>query len=120
MTIEDPVFLLGLSFLLAHEMDAVRCHEWRIFPGLSALSDRWGLRIFVVLHIPLLYALLGAVASGPGAALVVALDVLFIVHMGLHLLFLRHPRNEFTDALSWILIVGSALSGAIDLLLRAV
>lgn len=119
MSIDDPVFLLGLSFLLVHELDAVRCHEWRIFPGLSALSDRWGLRLFVALHVPLLYALLGAIAAGSGATLVLALDLFFIVHLGLHLLFLRHPRNEFTDTLSWTLIAGAAISGGIDLLLRA-
>jgi len=43
MSMEAPFFLLGLSLLLVHELDAGRCHEWRMFPGLSALSDRWGL-----------------------------------------------------------------------------
>ena len=119
MSIEAPLFLLGLSLLLVHELDAVRCHEWRMFPGLSALSDRWGLRLFILLHVPLLYALMGAVAAGPGATLVTALDLFFILHLGLHLLFLRHPRNEFRDALSWTLIIGAAMSGGIDLLLRA-
>ena len=119
MSMEAPFFLLGVSLLLVHELDAVRCHEWRMFPGLSALSDRWGLRLFIFLHVPLLFALLGAVAAGPGATLVAALDVFFILHLGLHLLFLRHPRNEFRDALSWTLIVGTAVSGGIDLLLWA-
>ncbi|MFM9839711.1 MAG: DUF6713 family protein [Cyclobacteriaceae bacterium] len=32
-------FLLALTFILLHEMDAVRCKEWRIFPGLSLLND---------------------------------------------------------------------------------
>jgi hypothetical protein len=113
-----PFFLLGLAILLVHELDAVRCHEWRIFPGLSALSDRWGLRLFVLLHVPLLYALLWAVAAGPSTTLVVGLDLFLVLHLGLHLLFLRHPRNQFRDALSWTLIVGPALSGGIDLLWR--
>jgi hypothetical protein len=90
-----------------------------MFPGLSALSDRWGLRLFLLIHVPLLYALLGALAAGPGATLVAALDLFCLLHLGLHLLFLRHPRNEFRDALSWALIVGAALTGGIDLLLRA-
>jgi hypothetical protein len=114
---EAPFFLLGLSLLLVHELDAVRCHEWRIFPGLSALSDEWGLRIFIMLHIPMMYVLLGAVAAGPGAMLVTVLDLFVILHLGLHLLFLRHPRNEFRDRVSWTLIVGAAMSGGIDLLL---
>ncbi len=90
-----------------------------MFPGLSTLSDRRGLQLFIFLHVPLLYALLGAVTSGPDAALVIALDAFSVLHLGLHLLFLRHPRNEFRDALSWTLIVGAALVGGIDLLQRA-
>jgi hypothetical protein len=116
--IEAPFFMLGLALLLVHELDAVRCHEWRMFPGLSALSDRWALRLFMLLHIPLLYVLLGAVAAGPDPAWAVGLDYFFVVHLGLHLLFLRHPRNEFRDALSWTLIMGAAMSGGIDLLWR--
>lgn len=117
VSMEAPFFMLGLSLLLVHELDAVRCHEWRIFPGLSALSDEWGLRIFIVLHVPLIFVLLGAVAAGPGAMLVIVLDLFFVLHLGLHLLFLRHPRNEFGDRVSWTLIVGAAVSGGIDLLL---
>jgi hypothetical protein len=114
--IETPFFLLGLALLLVHELDAVRCHEWRMFPGLAALPDRWALRLFILLHVPLLYVLLGGVAAGPDTRLVVALDLFFVLHLGLHLLFLRHPQNEFRDALSWTLIVGAAMSGGIDLL----
>jgi len=116
---EAPFFLLGLALLLVHEMDAVRCREWRMIPGLSAPSDPWALRLFLLLHVPLLYTLLGAVAAGPDATLVTALDLFCLVHLGLHLIFLRHPRNEFRDALSWTLIVGAAMSGGIDLLWRA-
>ena len=112
-----PFFLFGLALLLVHELDAVRCHEWRIFPGLSALPDRWGLRLFVLLHVPLLYPLLAALAAGPSRTLVVALDLFFVLHLGLHLLFLRHPRNEFRDVLSWTLIVGAAMSGAVEMLI---
>jgi hypothetical protein len=116
VSIEAPFFLLGLTLLLVHELDAMRCHEWRIFPGLSALPDRWGLRLFILFHVPLLYVLLAAVAAGPEARVIVVLDLFFILHLGLHLFFLRHPRNEFRDSLSWTLIVGAAVSGGIDLL----
>jgi hypothetical protein len=115
-----PFFLLGLSLLLVHELDAVRCREWRIFPGLSSLSDQWGLGLFLLLHVPLMYALLWAVTTGPDVRLVVGLDLFFILHLGLHLYFLRHPRNEFCDRLSWTLILGSAICGVVDLVLRTV
>jgi len=48
---EHLFFYLGLSLLLMHEMDAIRCKEWRIFPGLSMLSDKVGHIVFLFLHI---------------------------------------------------------------------
>lgn len=35
-------FVLGFCFLLAHEMDAVRAKEWKIFPVLKKLGDEAG------------------------------------------------------------------------------
>ena len=119
MPSEAPLFHAGLSLVLAHELDAVRCHEWRIFPGLSLLPDQWGLRLFILLHVPLLYLLLGSLSGGSGGTWLAALDLFFVLPLCLHLLFLRHPRNEFRDALSWTLIVGTGICGGIDLLWRA-
>jgi len=113
---EHSFFYLGLALLLLHEMDAVRCREWRIFPGLSGLSDRWGELVFLLAHIPLYFLLLATLASEPGRpGLIRGLSVFCLVHAGLHLLFLRHPKNEFTDRLSWGLIGGAALAGALEL-----
>lgn len=112
---EHIFFAIGLSCILIHEMDAVRCKEWRIFPGLSLLDDRWGYRVFSLLHIPLfawlLYGLMGPDPDG----LRHGLDVFFMVHLGLHIGFLLHPKNEFRDWISWTFIVGAALGGALDL-----
>ncbi len=47
------------------------------------------------------------------------LDVFCIVHLGLHLLFRMHPKNEFNDAMSWELIAGAATAGLTDLLLKS-
>jgi hypothetical protein len=38
-----------------------------------------------------------------------------IIHVGLHLLFLNHPRNEFRSLFSWCLIVAAGVAGGIDL-----
>ena len=110
-------FLLGISFILMHEMDAIRCKEWRIFPGLSKLDDRQGLLVFTLAHIPLFYWILSAIQAG-NENLAKGLDIFLIVHILLHLALFRHPKNEFKDWLSWVLIVGAGLCGAIDLLLR--
>jgi len=47
----------------------------------------------------------------------VGLDIFFIVHVGLHLLFRDHPDYHFHTAFSWFLIIGAGVAGALDLLL---
>ena len=110
-------YLLGLTFILMHEMDAMRCREWRIFPGLSMLNDRLGLILFVFLHIPLFYAVLYA-TQYHHEAFRVGFDYFLMVHVGLHLLFLKHKNNEFTDWISWSIIIGAGLCGGLDLMLH--
>jgi hypothetical protein len=112
-------FYLGLSLITIHEMDAIRCKEWRIIPGLSSLADDLGFKIFVVAHIPL-YGLLfwSLIESENREALIKGLDIFFIIHVGLHLLFLFHKRNEFKDWISWSIISGAGLFGMLDLLLK--
>ena len=59
-------------------------------------------------------------APGVWAARVaVGLDSFLIAHAGLHAIYLRHPKNEFTGWLAWLLILGGAASGALDLLFGA-
>jgi hypothetical protein len=116
----DPIFFcLALSLLLAHEMDAVRRREWRLLPLLARVPDGEAAHaLFTALHVPI-YALLlwGLLTGGATSARVVAgLDIFCVVHLGLHLLFLRHPLYEFRSPLSWALIAGAAIAGAIDLL----
>jgi hypothetical protein len=109
-------FYLGLSFILLHEMDAVRCKEWRIFPGLSMLNDTWGYRIFMLAHIPLFYFIFVKVGDGiNNERFIFGMDAFFIVHFGLHLLFLMHKKNEFKDWISWTIITGAALFGLVDI-----
>lgn len=116
----DFFFYTALTFILTHEMDAIRCHEWRIFPLLSRLPDDTGYVVFTLAHVPLYLLLFGALFRGGGLneGVAIGLDIFFIVHAGLHLLFRRHPRNEFTSLLSWIIILGAAVMGLVDLLVR--
>lgn len=110
-------FFVALAFMLTHEMDAVKQREWRIFPLTSRLDDRWGYRVFTAVHVPLYLLLFWALFTPDGLnqPLMRGLDFFFVVHLGLHLLFLRHPKNEFKSTLSWILIVGAALAAVLDL-----
>lgn len=112
----ETLFYIALSFIFLHEMDAVRCHEWRIFPGLSALNERVASVVFMIVHLPLYGILIGAIGTrGEAVGLIRGLDVFFVVHLVLHLLFLRHPKNEFRDWLSWTAIIGAGVFGGVGL-----
>lgn len=111
-------FYLALSFIIIHEMDAVRCKEWRIFPLVALLDDKTGFQVFMLAHIPLFYLLLwGLMDQENPSSLILGLNYFFILHLLAHLLFLRHPKNEFKDWMSWLWIIGAALFGGIDLLI---
>lgn len=105
------LFYLGLVLIVLHEMDAMRCHEWRIFPGLSRMNERAGFLFFMMLHIPLYLVVFSSLDSPEFRK---GFDIFLMIHFGLHLLFLRHSKNEFKDWLSWTIIVGAALFGAAD------
>lgn len=111
----NTFFWLGLTFILMHEMDAVRCREWRIFPGLSQLNDKWGFIVFMFAHIPLFFLLFYGLNQADNNGLKLGLNIFFIIHMVVHLLFLKNKRNEFKDLISWALIAGAAVCGAIAL-----
>ncbi len=113
-------FFAGLALILVHEMDAIRCREWAIFPLLSRLDDKTGYLTFTAFHVPLYFLLLFGLlaAEKPKPGLVIGLDVFFIVHVALHIVFLRHPQNQFKSLFSWAIIAGAGLSGLIDLFIR--
>ena len=114
-------FALGCCFLLTHELDAVRAREWRLFPVLGALPEEAAYQLFTALHVPI-YLLLAMGLFGGGAlndGLRLGLDAFFVVHAGLHWLLRRHPLYAFRSALSWTLILGAAVAGAVDLALAA-
>lgn len=112
-------FYLGLSAIIIHEMDAIRCKEWRIFPGLSLLNDAWGFNLFMLAHVPLFYFLFsGLMRNGDHTQLKFALDVFFMIHVGLHILFLQHKKNEFKDLVSWAIIISAGLFGLLDILVK--
>ncbi|MBA3470408.1 MAG: hypothetical protein H0T53_12280 [Herpetosiphonaceae bacterium] len=112
-------FFVTLSFLLAHEMDAVRRSEWHVFPGLSRLkNDEYGYMIFTIIHVPLYLLLLLGLFSDGGRlnySVVIGFDIFCMVHVLLHVIFMKHPRYKFNNWLSWSLILGAGVAGAADL-----
>jgi len=118
---EHFFFYLGLAFLLIHEMDAIRCEEWKIIPGLSLLNDYWGYRIFIILHIPLFFMPLFILSDiNLSKNLIFGLSVFFIIHFLLHLLFLKHRNNKFNDWFSWIIISLTGIFGLMNLIINKI
>lgn len=113
---KEWMFVISLSSMLVHEMDAIRCKEWRIFPGLSQLNDKVGERVFILAHIPLiswiLYSLFHDSTEGSFRQ---GFCVFAMIHLVLHVLFLFHPRNQFKDIISWLPILLSALTAPLSL-----
>ncbi|MCP4438260.1 MAG: hypothetical protein GY810_04885 [Aureispira sp.] len=115
---ENTFFYLGLSLLMIHEMDAIRCKEWRILPGLSMLSDRLGHIVFMFAHIPILFFIFWQLVQNSDLeSFIKSFDIFMIIHLGLHILFLKHRNNEFKDWISWTIIIGIGLCGTIDLVI---
>ena len=110
-------FYMALSLLLIHEMDAVRCKEWRMIPGFGLVDENAGYLIFLLIHIPLYFFLFwGLFTPGVKNPLIFGLDIFFIVHLGLHLIFRTHWENHFNSKFSWALIIGLAVFASLDLI----
>lgn len=108
-------FYLALCFILLHEMDAMRQKEWLIFPGLSLLKEEIGYVVFTILHIPLYFLLfIGLQNPSIKEQVISGLDIFFMIHLGLHILFLWHPKNPFKSFFSWAIIVLTAVFGGLD------
>ncbi len=116
----DLIFYSGLSFFLAHELDAIKRHEWRIFPGLSNLEDNLSYHLFVILHIPLFILILWLLCHSSEHVsfwFQISVDSFLLIHLGLHHFFKSHDKYEFTQQFSKTIINLMALTGLIHIIL---
>lgn len=108
----DILYYSMVGAFFTHDLDAVRRHEWRILPGFALLPEHKGEQIFIWIHVPLLALLLWGGDGEPTSAIRIGLSIFAIVHVGLHVLFRRHPANEFNNFSSWALIILAGFLGA--------
>jgi len=116
----DLLFLLGLSFLFGHEIDAVTHHEWRLLPILNLFDDEVGYVIFVLAHVPLFTGLVWAVTHQSVRIRFnaqVSTDIVLILHAVLHWSLSGHELYTFHTHLSEFLIFSGGLVGLIHLIL---
>jgi hypothetical protein len=73
---------------------------------------------FMLAHIPLFFLLFWKLSDNDfKEQFIQGLNIFFIIHVGLHLLFLMHKKNEFKDWISWTIISGAGFFGFLDLIL---
>lgn len=114
----DVLFFLAVSSLLLHEMDAIDKREWRVLFVLRKLPDSGALRWFILLHLPLLVALLALVAaesSSTTQSIEGGVDVFLVGHGVLHEMMSARGDASFASTFSRMLIWSAGLFGIVHL-----
>ena len=116
----DFLFYLAFATLVAHELDAVHKHEWRLLFVLRTMPDDSARRAFILIHIPL-FAILFWLLAHPVERIqfwtMLSLDVFMMVHAGLHRRLFDRPKYEFHPTYSRFIIYGTAVLAAAHLFL---
>ncbi len=108
----DILYIILLSLFVIHEMDAIRCSEWKMFAKIKDLEDSLAYRIFFIAHLPL-YIILFVFYSNSLCRIIVS--ILLICHAIVHVGFKKHPNNKF-DGLSHCLIYICGAAAALNLI----
>ena len=112
--LHELFFLMALALLFTHELDAVRCREWRIFPLTAFLDDEIGMRVFILAHVPLFAIIIffaGRSLTAGGDAFSLGMAIFCVVHAFIHWAYERHPKCEFRNTLSRAIIWSCAAAG---------
>jgi hypothetical protein len=108
----DAFTATTLAALVLHEIDAVRCKEWRIFPLTFWMPERVGRQVFLWAHVPLAL-LIYYYATHTPHGFAVFMAYFAPLHFMAHVLYLWHPKNLFRDARSWLILLASLLSATL-------
>jgi hypothetical protein len=111
---KNLIFYLGFATLITHELDAMTQSEWRLLPILRSLPEQIASFAFVVIHIPLLAALMWLTSNEYLSIRHwsrIAVATFLMIHVGLHKLLENHPDYTFNSLLSFGLIYGGGLLG---------
>lgn len=115
--VKSLLFYSGFSMLLAHELDAMTQAEWRLLFVLRSLPEPLARDLFVILHVPVVAALLWLFQHSSSVVQQrsqLALSTFLIIHAGLHWHLRHHPLNTFESSLSVGLIYGAGLLGLLN------
>ena len=96
------MFLVIISLLLVHEMDAIRAKEWKMFIVLKEMTEETAYRVFTVIHLPLFFCAFYLLFLGDAAtfALKIFIDIFLLAHAFIHYCFRNHKDNGFQSIFS--------------------
>ncbi len=116
---KNLLFYLGFATLLTHELDAIAQSEWKLLFILRSLPEETASLAFVVIHIPLIAALLWLTNNEFKVIKNwsrIALAAFLVIHSGLHKFLENNPNYTFNSSLSLGLIYGGGLLGLLYLI----
>lgn len=114
------LFAVNFSFLLLHEMDAVRAKEWNMFILLKDMKEETAYIVFSLIHLPVYVWVIFTVSqiwSGGYAVVWLIADIFLILHAVIHFFFRKHAANGFHSIYSNILIYATGILSIAHLLL---
>ncbi len=119
---ENFYLILGLSLVWAHELDAIRRREWKIFFIIGDWEEEKAYWFWIFAHIPLFflsyYLFIPNESSGDHFIYKLGLDIFFIVHLLLHIFLAKHRENRFQSFGSKFLIFTVGICGILDLYIQ--
>lgn len=107
--------------ILIHEMDAIKCNEWKMFIILKDMKESIGYILFTLVHLPLYFICLIAIFNSTNYYFnskgSVWIDILFILHSIIHYLFRNNKDNGFNNMFSQCVIYGMFLISIMRIIL---
>ena len=103
ITMESILFIVIISLLLVHEMDAIRAKEWKMFIVLKDMEEEAAYKFFVLIHLPLYVVAFYILYDGGIMAsyvLKIVIDIFLLVHAIIHYGFRNHSHNGFKSIFS--------------------
>ena len=116
---KNLLFYLCFATIITHELDAMTQSEWKLLFILRSLPEETASLAFVVIHIPLIAALLWLTNNEYQPIKNwsrIALAAFLVIHSGLHKLLEKNPNYTFNSSLSLGLIYGGGLLGLLYLI----
>jgi hypothetical protein len=123
------LYVLNASLLIAHEIDSAYWKEWRLFWGLLGprrrpLTDTVGESLFVLLHVPLVAAVLWGLLevarrTTGGLVMSILLAASGLFAFTVHTILNRAGHPEFRTAVSRSVLWGTLVLSTIQLIVGA-